>query len=288
MPLSSKIILPLVIAAILGSFSIFKVNEWEQAIVFEFRKIQRSDFEPGVHFMWPFINKVQKFEKRLLNLDQEPQRFLTIEKKDVIVDYYVKWSITDIEKFYTATRGDVLYANGLLGQRINRALRDEFGARTVQEVVAGERSQILDVVKATTANLPDELGIHVVDVRTKRIDLPSEVSNSVYERMRAERNRVAKDFRARGSEAAERIRANADREREIILANAYRDAEIIRGEGDAQATEIYAAAYSKDEEFYSFYRSLNAYQKSFSGSNDIMLIEPESDFFRYFNNSKGR
>ncbi len=288
MPTSTKIAIPLLIVFIIGYFSVFKIKEYEQAIVFEFGSISRSDFEPGLHFMIPIMNRVQKFEKRLLNLDQEPQRFLTIEKKDVIVDYYVKWRITDVTAFYTATRGDVLYANGLLGQRINRALRDEFGARTVQEVVAGERSQILDVVKQTTANLPEELGIFVVDVRTKRIDLPSEVSNSVYERMRAERNRVAKDFRARGSEAAERIRANADREREVILANAYRDAEIIRGEGDAQATEVYAAAFNQDREFYSFYRSLNAYQNSFSGSSDIMLIEPESEFFKYFNQSVGR
>ncbi len=288
MPLSPKIVIPVVILAILGYFSIFKVNEYEQAIVFEFRKIKRSDFQPGLHFMVPVVNKVQKFEKRLLNLDQEPQRFLTFEKKDVIVDYYVKWLITDVEQFYTATRGDVMYANGLLGQRINRALRDEFGARTVQEVVAGERSQILSVVKETTANLPDELGIFVVDVRTKRIDLPAEVSNSVYERMRAERNRVAKDFRARGSEAAERIRASSDREREVILANAYRDSEIIRGEGDAQATEVYATAFNNDREFYSLYRSLNAYQNSFSGSNDILMVEPESDFFKYFNSSKGK
>ncbi len=288
MPGSPKIIIPVVILAILGYFSVFKVNEFEQAIVFEFRKIKRADYEPGLHFMLPLINTVQKFEKRLLNLDQEPQRFLTSEKKDVIVDYYVKWRITNVEKFYTATRGDVIYANGLLGQRINRALRDEFGARTVQEVVAGERSQILEVVKKSTSNLPDELGIFVEDVRTKRIDLPSEVSNSVYERMRAERNRVAKDFRARGFEAAERIKANADREREVILANAYRDSEIIRGEGDAQATEIYATAFNNDREFYSLYRSLNAYQNSFSGSNDIMLVEPQSDFFKYFNDKKGK
>ena len=264
-------------------FSLFTVKQYQQAIVFKFREIERADFQPGLQAMIPVVNMAQKFEKRLLNLDQEPQRFLTKEKKDVIVDYYVKWRITNVEKFYTATRGDVLYANGLLGQRINRALRDEFGERTVQEVVAGERTQILNVVTSSTANLPDELGISVVDVRTKRIDLPAEVSNSVYERMRAERNRVAKDFRARGSEAAERIRANADKEREIILANAYRDAEIIRGEGDAQATETYAAAYTKDEEFYSLYRSLNAYQNSFSEGNDILLLEPESDFFRYFN-----
>lgn len=288
MPLNPKILIPLIVIAVIAYSSIFIVNQWEQAVVFKFREIQRSDDEPGLHFMLPLVNVAQKFEKRLLNLDQEPQRFLTIEKKDVIVDYYVKWRITDVEKFYTATRGDVLYANGLLGQRINRALRDEFGARTVQEVVAGERTQILSVVTASTSNLPQELGITVVDVRTKRIDLPKEVSNSVYERMRAERNRVAKDFRARGSEAAERIRANADREREIILANAYRDAEIIRGEGDAQATEIYAAAYTKDAEFYSFYRSLDAYKNSFINGNDVLLLEPKSDFFRYFNDSKGK
>lgn len=287
MPLNPKIVIPIIAVVLIAYFSMFTVNQWQQAIVFKFREIERSDDEPGLHFMLPIVNVAQKFEKRLLNLDQEPQRFLTVEKKDVIVDYYVKWRILDVEKFYTATRGDVQYANGLLGQRINRALRDEFGARTVQEVVAGERTQILNVVTSTTSNLPEELGIKVVDVRTKRIDLPTEVSNSVYERMRAERNRVAKDFRARGSEAAERITANADREREVILANAYRDAEIIRGEGDAQATEIYAAAYTKDEEFYSLYRSLNAYQNSFSNGNDIMLIEPTSDFFRYFNNSKG-
>ncbi|MCZ6803701.1 MAG: protease modulator HflC [Proteobacteria bacterium] len=287
MPLSPKIVFSVVIIAIIAYFSLFTVNQWQQAVVFKFREIVRSDYEPGLHFMVPLVNKVQKFEKRLLNLDQEPQRFLTKEKKDVIVDYYVKWRISDINKFYTATRGDILYANGLLGQRINRAMRDEFGERTVQEVVAGERNEILVAVFATTANLPDEIGITVVDVRTKRIDLPAEVSHSVYERMRAERNRVAKDFRARGAEAAERIMANADREREIILANAYRDAEIVRGEGDAQATEIYAVAYTKDEEFYSFYRSLNAYKNSFN-SSDILLIEPKSDFFRYFNNSKGK
>lgn len=283
MPISPKILIPLAIIAVAAYFSLFTVKQYQQAIVFKFREIERADFQPGLQAMIPVVNMAQKFEKRLLNLDQEPQRFLTKEKKDVIVDYYVKWRITNVEKFYTATRGDVLYANGLLGQRINRALRDEFGERTVQEVVAGERTQILNVVTSSTANLPDELGISVVDVRTKRIDLPAEVSNSVYERMRAERNRVAKDFRARGSEAAERIRANADKEREIILANAYRDAEIIRGEGDAQATETYAAAYTKDEEFYSLYRSLNAYQNSFSEGNDILLLEPESDFFRYFN-----
>jgi len=286
MSFNYKFIFPFLVIAIIFYFSVFTVNQWQQALVFKFREIQRSDNEPGIHFMIPLVNYAQKIEKRLLNLDKEPQRFLTREKKDVIVDYYVKWRITDIEKFYTATRGNIVSANTLLEQRINRALRDQFGARTIQEVVSGERTQIMSVVTSTTSNLSDELGITVIDVRTKRIDLPAEVSNSVYQRMRAERDRVAKGFRARGAEAAERIRANADREREVILANAYRDAETIRGEGDAQATEVYAAAFTKDREFYSFYRSLNAYQSSFNQGNDILLIEPKSDFFKYFNKSK--
>lgn len=283
-----KVIIPAVILGIAAYFSVFHVKQWEQAIVFKFREIERSDYEPGLHFMVPIMNNVQKFQKRLLNLDREPQEFFTKEKKKVVVDYYAKWRITDVEKFYTATRGDVLYANNLLDQRISRALRDEFGTRTMQQVIASERNQVLDIVTATASDLPEELGISVVDIRTKRIDLPADVSDSVYNRMRAERNRVAKDYRAKGSEAAERIRANADREREVILANAYRDAETIRGEGDAQATEIYAAAYTNDEEFYSLYRSLNAYQNSFNDSNDILLVEPESDFFRYFNSAQGR
>ena len=282
-----RILFLFIIASVVAYFSLFRVQEYEQAIVFQFKEIQRSDYEPGLHFMIPVVNKAQKFETRLLNLDQEPQRFLTLEKKDVIVDYYAKWIISDVEKFYVATRGgDVQYATGLLGQRINRALRDEFGKRTVQEVVAGERGEILDVVETTTDQLRDELGITVVDVRTKRIDLPAEVSNSVYARMRAERTRVAKDFRARGGEAAERIRANADREREIILANAYRDAETVRGEGDARATETYAGAFGKNQEFYTLYRSLSAYRNSF-GSSDILLLQPDSDFFKYFSNSLG-
>ena len=286
----SRFLMPVIVSiALLGYFSIYRVYQWEQAIVFKFREIEYSTSEPGLHLMIPWVNTVQKFETRLLNFDQEPQRFLTSEKKDVIVDYYVKWRISNVENFYTATRGgDIEYANGLLGQRINRALRDEFGRRTVQDVVAGVRGEILDIVQPTTDMMQTELGLEVVDVRTKRIDLPEEVSSSVYDRMRAERTRVAKDFRARGGEASERIKANADREREIILANAYKDAETIRGEGDAQATEIYASAYGKNADFYSFYRSLNAYQNSFQGNNDILLLKPDSDFFKYFRGQQGK
>ena len=286
----SRFLMPVIVSIVLlGYFSVYRVYQWEQAIVFKFREIEYSTSEPGLHLMIPWVNTVQKFETRLLNFDQEAQRFLTSEKKDVIVDYYVKWRISNVENFYTATRGgDIEYANGLLGQRINRALRDEFGRRTVQEVVAGVRGEILDIVQPTTDMMQTELGLEVVDVRTKRIDLPEEVSSSVYDRMRAERTRVAKDFRARGGEASERIKANVDREREIILANAYKDAETIRGEGDAQATEIYASAYGKNPDFYSFYRSLNAYQNSFQGNNDILLLKPDSDFFKYFRGQQGK
>lgn len=287
--MSPKIIIPIIIVVLLASVSLFKVEQWEQAIVFKFREIDKSDYKPGLHFKIPGVNTSQNFEARLLNLDMGPQRFLTQEKKDVIVDYYVKWRISDVGKFYTISLGgDIQYANGLLEQRITRALRDDFGKKTVQEVVAGERGEIFEDLYPVISQLPVELGMKVVDIRTKRIDLPEEVSHSVYERMRAERLRVAKDFRARGEEAAERISATADREREVILANAYRDAEIIRGEGDAQATETYAAAFGKDKEFYALYRSLSAYKNSFNGQNDVLLISPESDFFKYFNHPKGR
>lgn len=286
--MSSRITVLLALIAIVAYFSIYTVKEWEQAVVFRFHEIEKTDIGPGIHFKIPVVNTVQKFEKRLLNLDKEAQRFLTSEKKDVLVDYYIKWRISNVKQFYTATRGDIFTANNLIELRINRALRDQFGERTVQEVVAGERTEILKIVTQTTSNLESELGITVVDVRTKRIDLPEEVSSSVYARMRAERERVAKDFRARGSEAAERIKANADREREVILATAYRDAETIRGGGDAQATQIYASAYNKNQEFYALYRSLDAYKNTFKKGNNILLLEPDSDFFKYFNNPKGK
>jgi membrane protease subunit HflC len=285
-----RIFIPLVAVIVIGSFFIFKVNQWEQAVVFKFKKIDSSDFKPGLHFMVPLMNTAKKFEKRLLNLDQPSRRFLTIEKKDVIVDYYAKWRISDVKKFYIASNGgNIEYAKTeLISQSLDQALRDEFGKRTVQEVVAGERDEIRKIVTDTSEQLKASYGIEIIDVRTKRIDLPDEVSDDVYKRMRSERVRVAKELRAQGNEAAERIRAVTDRDREVILANAYRDAEIIRGEGDAQATEIYAEAFSKDKDFYSFYRSLNAYKNSFNDGNDVLLIEPKSDFFRYFNDPKGK
>lgn len=283
------LLLVVIISAFLAAFSIYQVQQWERAILFEFGEIKRSDYAAGLHFKMPWIQGVEKFDTRLLNLDQEPQRFMTSEKKEVIVDYFAKWRISDVEQFYRATNGgDVTYANNLLAQRINSAIRDEFGRNTVQQVVAGDRNDLLSLVVGNTARLPEEMGITMMDVQIKAINLPDEVSSSVYDRMRAERTRVAKDYRARGSEAAERIQANADREREVILANAYRDAEQIRGEGDARATEIYAASFGNNEEFYGLYRSLNAYRQSFSGGKDIMLLQPDSDFFKYFNDPEGR
>ncbi len=286
--MSFRIISIIFVLIIVGSATLFKVDQWQSALVLKFGEIVRTDFKPGLHYKIPFVNTVAKFQSRLLSLDKDPQRFLTYEKKDLIVDYYAKWRIADIEKFYIASRGgDIEYANSLLGQSINQALRDEFGKRTVQEVVAGERDEVMNAVQEISVELEDRYGIEVVDVRTKRIDLPEEVSSKVYDRMRSERVRVAKELRAQGAEAAERIQANADREREVILANAYRDGETIRGEGDAQATGTYAASFGKDEEFYAFYRSLNAYESSFKNNNNVLLLEPDSEFFKYFNNQSG-
>jgi membrane protease subunit HflC len=268
--------------------SVFTVDERQKAILFKFGEILRSDFEPGLHFKMPVINNVRKFDQRILTIDQQPERFLTAEKKDLIVDSFVKWRISDVEQYFKTTQGDEAQAGRLLYQNINNGLRDEFGKRTVQEVIAGDRTEIMNIMTAEATEKAKTLGIEVIDVRIKKIDLPARVSDSVYRRMRAERERVARDFRSKGAEAAERIRADADRQRSVILAEAYRDSEIVRGEGDARATDIYAKAFSNDEEFYRFYRSLNAYKNNFSTSDDVILLEPDSEFFRYFKDSSGK
>ena len=280
--LGARIIVPLVLIAIIGWFSLFTVDQREYAILFRFEEIQRSDYEPGLHFMIPVVNTVLKFPKRLMYLESEPGRFITKEKKDVIVDSFVKWRIEDVETFYKRTRGDETIARELLFQQINDSLRGEFGKRTVQEVVAGHRGDVTDIVTKAVREKGYGLGVRVVDVRTKRINLPEEVSSAVYDRMRAERERVARQLRSEGAEAAERIRAAADRDRTVILAEAYRTAEQTRGEGDAKSAETYAGGYGRNEEFYSFYRSLNAYKKSFGKNQDILLLDPTSDFFNYF------
>lgn len=280
----NKFAIPAAVIAILGYLSIFTVTETQKAILFRLGEIKRSDFAPGIHFKVPFINNVKKFDKRILTLDQEPQRFLTKEKKDVMVDSFVKWRITNVEDFYRSTTGDERRAGLLVYQKINDNLRGQFGKLTVKEVVSGERGAIMKKVTAKVDRQVKELGLDIVDVRIKRIDLPSEVSSAVYNRMRAERERVARDLRSRGSEAGERIRAAADRERTQILADAYRDGEKLRGEGDAKATDVYAKSYGQNEEFYAFYGSLGAYSEGLKTKNDLLILEPDSDFFKYFKN----
>ena len=287
LPFSRNALLGITAAVvILGSFSLFTVEETQTAIRFRLGEIVDANYKPGLHFKVPFINNILKYDARLQVLDTEPERFLTVEKKNVIVDSFVEWRIDDVGRFYTAVSGDPTQANLRLDQIIKDGLRSEFSKRTLQEVVSGDRAQIMDILATTASREGKELGINVVDVRIKRIDLPAEVSSSVFRRMRAERERVARDFRSRGGEAAERIQADADRQSTIILAEAYRDAERTRGEGDARAAEIYAKAYQKDAGFYSFYRSLIAYQATFGNKDDLIVLQPDSEFFQYFNKLK--
>jgi len=266
------------------SLSAFTVKQWEMAIKLRLGEIVDADYKPGLHWMIPFINNVKRFDGRIQTLDARPQRFLTVEKKDVIVDSFVKWRIANVGQYYRSTGGNPGRTASLLAERINTSLRDEFGKRTIVEVVSGERSEIMALLTKDADEKANELGVEVIDVRIKRIDLPSEVSGSVYERMRAERERVARDLRAQGDEAAERIQAEADRQRTVILANAFRDAEKLRGEGDAKAASTYAQAYETNSEFYAFYRSLSAYRSVFSSSGNMMVLKPDSEFFKYFNN----
>lgn len=281
-----SIIVLLVGVLLVGSFSVFKVYEWERVVLFRLGEIVRTDYDPGLHFMIPVVNNVRKYDARVLTLDVDPERFLTAEKKNVIVDSFVKWRIDDVARFYTAVQGDEAQARQRLEQIIKDGMRGEFSKRTINDLLSGERVRIMGSLITNANQQVKELGIAIVDVRIKRIDLPPDVNSSVYRRMEAERTRVAKDFRSRGYEASERIRADADRQREVILAEAYRDAESVRGEGDARAADIYAKAYSKNAEFYALYRSLNAYRTAFGG-NDLLVIEPDSEFFQYFKDGKG-
>ncbi|MCF6323347.1 MAG: protease modulator HflC [Gammaproteobacteria bacterium] len=281
------VVVALMITVLVGSFCVFTVDERERAIKFRLGEIVKVDFEPGIYFKLPLVNNVRKFDARIVTLDSEPERYLTSEKKNVIVDSFVKWKIADVGTYYTAMSGDERQANLRLSQIIRDGLRGEFGKRTIQEVVSGERAEIMKILTANAAAQAKDFGIDVLDVRIKRIDLSEDVSTSVFLRMEAERARVAKDLRSKGAEAAERIRADADRQRTIIIADAFRQAEQLRGEGDGEAAAIYAAAYTQDSEFYSFYRSLDAYRSSFRDKSDIVVLEPGSDFFKYFKNSKG-
>nr|VFK65029.1 MAG: protease FtsH subunit HflC [Candidatus Kentron sp. UNK]VFK69656.1 MAG: protease FtsH subunit HflC [Candidatus Kentron sp. UNK] len=311
--------------AALLALSVFTVDERERAIVVQLGKMVRSDYEPGIHIkrIWGVVpapypfQTVKKFDRRIQNLDADPMRFLTVEKKNVMVDFFMKWQIQDVERFYTATSGgNMRTASDRLTTMVQKRLRDEFGKRTVIEVVSGERTEIMKAL--TTSSMEEgadasvktlktaqaaggegrealsakdqaalDLGIKIVDVRIKRIDWPEDVSSSVFDRMSAERTKVAKDFRSRGQEVAKTIRAEANREREVIIAEANRDAERIRGEGDAKAAKIYADAYGENKEFYTLYRSLNVYRDTLNNRSDILIMEPNTEFFKYFKDPKG-
>ena len=275
------------IAVIFVSQSLFVVSEVERAVKLRFGEIVQFDVEPGLHFKWPIIKSVRYFDSRILTLDAQPQRYLTSEKKALMVDSIIKCRVKDVAKYFTTTGGDEERAKRLLSQRVDTGLRNEFGVRTVKEVVSGERDQLMNSLTSMLDGIAqNELGVEVIDLRVKRIDLPLEVSESVYNRMRTERERLARELRAQGNEVAEKIRATADKDKTVILADAYRMAEEIKGDGDAEATATYASAFTKDPEFYDFTRSLKAYQSTFETKGDILLIDPDSDFFKYLDNSK--
>ena len=278
----------LLLAALVALSSIFIVNERELAIKFRLGEIVRSDYEPGLHFKapWP-INNVRKFDSRVLTLDTRPERFLTGEKKNVNVDFFVKWRIVKPEIFYTSFMGDERQAGNRLLQIINNGLQLEFENRTIRQVVSDDRVVMMDSLTKKGNDEVEQFGIKIVDVRIKQIELPVDVRNSVFERMRAERERIASELRAQGQEAGKGIRAIAERERTVILAEAQRDAETTRGEGDARATEIFANAFGKDTEFYEFYRSMNAYREALDGQSDIMVLDPDMEFFQHFGRNVG-
>jgi membrane protease subunit HflC len=272
------------LAVLVLANSLFTVREHETAALFRLGAITRSEIQPGLHFKVPFIESVRRFDRRLLTLDAQPERYLTSEKKDVSVDFFVRWRIIDVSRFYQATGGNEDNALARLNPIVKEALRNEFNQRTLAEVVADVRTNLTDVLKAKSDEAARALGITVIDVRIKRIELPedSEVIDSVFRRMREERRRVANELRAQGAEAAERVRADADRQANVIMAEAERDAQTLRGEGEGRAAEIYARAYGADAEFYGFYRSLQAYREVFRDGNDVMVLDPNSEFFRYF------
>ena len=267
--------------------SLYVVRETQRGVLLKFGEVVDPNLEPGLHVKVPFVNNVRLFDGRILTVDSSPERFFTQEKKALIVDSYAKFRVKDTAKFYTATNGEEARAAGLLAQRINDGLRNEVAVRTVQEVVSGQRDELMEAITQRLSLVANsELGVEVIDVRVKKIDLPPDVSDSVYRRMNAEREKEARELRSQGQELAEGIRASADREVTVIEANAFRESEIIRGDGDAEATGIYAEAYNQDPEFYSFVRSLQAYKETFSSGGDMMLLEPDSEFFKYLRDPK--
>ncbi|WP_193072549.1 protease modulator HflC [Pseudomonas sp. FME51] len=288
--MSNKSIFGLIAALVVivvGLNSFFIVEQTQRGLVLQFGKVVRDDVPPGLHFKLPFVQEAKLFDGRLLTLDTATQRYLTLEKKALMVDSFAKWRIANVQRYYTATSGVRSIAEERLSRQLESGLRNEVARRTLHEVVAGERDQLMaDITGDLNASASRELGIEVVDVRVKGMDLPREVNRSVFERMSSEREREAREHRAKGRELAEGIRADADRQQRVILAEAFREAEEIRGQGDAEAAAIYADAYNKDPQFYSFYRSLQAYRESFSSKSDVLVLDPQSDFFKFFKGSQ--
>ena len=273
---------------LVATSTLYVIQETELAVKLRFGRLIETDIQPGLHYKIPFVDKVRKFDARVLTLDADPASFFTVEKKRLIVDAFSKWRIVDVDVYYRSTGGNFLVAQERLASRVNDGLRNQFGARTLQEVVSGERDQLMkNLADKLNLTVRQTLGVEVVDVRIKGIDLPPEVSEQVYRRMKAEREKEARILRSEGGEQAEKIRADADRQKTVLLANAYRIAEETKGQGDAQATSTYADAYTKNPEFYAFIRSLTAYGNSFSNKGDVLLVDPKSDFFRYLNSQKG-
>ena len=272
----------LVTALVVLGATIFTVDQRQHAIVFQLGEVRKVIEEPGLYFKWPLIQNVRYFDKRILTLDAaEPERFITSEKTNVLVDSFTKWRIVDPKLYYVSVAGDESRAKTRLSQTVNAGLREEFGKRTVHDVVSGERDQLMELMREKADLDARKIGVQIVDVRVKRVELPSDVSESVYRRMDAERKRVANELRSQGAAEAEKIRADADKQREVIVAEAYRDAQKMKGEGDAKAASTYAQAFQKSPEFYAFYRSLEAYRNSFNGKSDVIVVEPSSDFFKY-------
>ena len=269
-----------------GANSLFVVKETERAILLRFGTVERADLEPGLHFKMPWVNTVRKFDARVLTVTADAQRYLTLEQKALVVDSFAKWRIVDVQKYYTATSGEESRTSNLLAQRINDGLRNKFGERDLQEVVSGQRDLLMEeLTRELNLSTAEEYGIEVIDVRVKQIELPLDVRSSVYQRMTSERQREAQQLRSRGNELAIGIEADADRQEAVLLVEAYRDAERIRGEGDALAAATYAGAYTRNEEFYAFTRSLNSYQESFSNKGYVLLVDPDSEYFKYLRGS---
>lgn len=270
----------------MAAMTIFTVDQRQSAIILQFGEVKQIITEPGLTFKWPLIQNVRIFDRRILTYDSpEPERFITAEKKPVLVDSFIKWKISDVQQYYVSVKGDEQIARTRLAQTVNSGLREEFGKRTVHDVVSGEREEIMAEVRRKADAELRSMGVQIVDVRLKRVDLPPEVSESVYRRMETERKRVANELRSQGFAEAEKIRADADRQREIIVAEAYRDAQKIKGEGDAKSSAIYGKAFGENPEFYAFYRSLEAYRGSFKNKSDLLVVEPNSDFFKYLKSS---